>query len=139
MILSGKTEVASPERLSGHNQSRFRTLEYDRVSAPDSIFYSELHRYVVKAELPPKTREKTNFGLAQFVIFKNNCLLAYTPRDHPDTRRTSTIVDYSKRNTHTSYRIAAAVIQKYTAVKPLYRQLRNDTRKSFSWPGLSTS
>ena len=47
MILSGKTEVASPERLSGHNQSRFRTLEYDRTSAPDSIFYSELHRYVV--------------------------------------------------------------------------------------------
>ena len=47
MLLSGKTEVASPERLSGHNQSRFRTLEYDRTPAPSSIFYSELHRYVV--------------------------------------------------------------------------------------------
>ena len=32
-----------------------------------------------KAELPPKTREKTDFGLAQFVSFKNICLLAYTP------------------------------------------------------------
>ena len=47
MLLSGKPEVASPERLSGHNQSCFRTLEYDRTPAPDSIFYSELHRYVV--------------------------------------------------------------------------------------------
>ena len=47
MLLSGKTGVASPEKLSGHNQSRFRTLQYDRIPAPDSIFYSELHRYVV--------------------------------------------------------------------------------------------
>ena len=46
MLLSGKTEVASPEKLSGRNQSRFRILEYDRIPAPDSIFYSELHRYV---------------------------------------------------------------------------------------------
>ena len=30
MLLSGKTEVASPEELSGHNQSRFRILQYDR-------------------------------------------------------------------------------------------------------------
>ena len=46
MLLSGKTEVvASPEKLSGHNQPRFRTLEYDRIPAPNSIFYSELHRY----------------------------------------------------------------------------------------------
>ena len=50
-----------------------------------------------KAELPPKTREKTDFGLAQFVFSKNNCLLAYTPRGHLDTRRTSIIVDYSTR------------------------------------------
>ena len=48
MLLSGKTEVASPEKLSGHNQSRFRTQEYDRIPAPNSIFYSKLHRYVVK-------------------------------------------------------------------------------------------
>ena len=47
MLLSGKTEVASPEKLSGHNRPRFRTLEYDRIPAPDSIYYSELHRYVV--------------------------------------------------------------------------------------------
>ena len=47
MLLPGKTEVASPEKLSGHNQYRFRTLEYDRIPAPNSIFYSELHRYVV--------------------------------------------------------------------------------------------
>ena len=47
MLLSEKTEIASPEKLSGHNQSRFRILEYDRIPAPDSIFYSELHRYVV--------------------------------------------------------------------------------------------
>ena len=49
MLLSGKTEVASLEKLSGHNQSRFRTLEYDRIPAPDSIFYSEPHRYVVES------------------------------------------------------------------------------------------
>ena len=36
-----------PEKLSRHNQSRFRTVEYDRIPAPDSMFYSELHRYVV--------------------------------------------------------------------------------------------
>ena len=48
MLLSGKTEIASPEKLSGHNQSRFRILEYDRIPAPDSIFYSELHRCVVQ-------------------------------------------------------------------------------------------
>ena len=47
MLLSGKTEVASPEKLSAHNQSRFRVQQYDRILAPDSIFYSELHRYVV--------------------------------------------------------------------------------------------
>ena len=47
MLLSGKTEVASPEKLSGHNQHIFRILEYNRIPAPDSIFYSELHRYVV--------------------------------------------------------------------------------------------
>ena len=64
-----------------------------------------------KTEFPPKTRERTDFGLAQSVLFKNNCLLAYTPRDYPDTRRSSIIVDYSTRNTHTLYRIAAAVIQ----------------------------
>ena len=29
MLLSGKTEVASPEKLSGHNQSRVEILEYD--------------------------------------------------------------------------------------------------------------
>ena len=50
-----------------------------------------------KAELPPKTREKTDFGLAQFVLLNNNCLFTYAPRDHPDTRRTSIIVDYSTR------------------------------------------
>ena len=47
MLLSGKTEVASPEKLSAHNQSRFRVQQYDRILAPDSIFYSELHGYVV--------------------------------------------------------------------------------------------
>ena len=47
-----------------------------------------------KVELPPKTSEKTEFGLVQFVLLKNNCLLAYTPRDHPDTRPTSILVDY---------------------------------------------
>ena len=47
MLLSGKTEVASPEKCSGHNQSRFRAQEYDRIPPPNSIFYSELHRYVV--------------------------------------------------------------------------------------------
>ena len=47
MLLSGKTEVASPEKLSAHNQFRFRVQQYDRILAPDSIFYSELHRYVV--------------------------------------------------------------------------------------------
>ena len=47
MLLSGKTEVASPEKLSAHNQSRFRVQQYDRILAPDSIFYSELHRFVV--------------------------------------------------------------------------------------------
>ena len=47
MLLSGKTEVASSEKLSGHNQSRFRILEYDRIPAPGSIFYSELHGCVV--------------------------------------------------------------------------------------------
>ena len=46
MLLTGKTEIASPEKLSGHNQSRFGIIEYDRIPAPDSIFYSELHRYV---------------------------------------------------------------------------------------------
>ena len=39
-----------------------------------------------KAELPPMTREKTDFVSTQS---KNRCLLAYTPGDHPDTRRTS--------------------------------------------------
>ena len=48
MPLSGKTEVASPEKLSVHNQSRFRVQQYDRILAPDSIFDSELHQYVVK-------------------------------------------------------------------------------------------
>ena len=48
MLLSGKTEVASsPEKVSGHYQSRFRTLEYDRIPAPNSMLYSELHRYVI--------------------------------------------------------------------------------------------
>ena len=47
MLLSGKTEVASPEKLSAHNQSRFRVQQYDRILATDFIFYSELHRYVV--------------------------------------------------------------------------------------------
>ena len=37
MLLSGKTEVASPERLSGHNQSRFRTL--DTIEFPLRILY----------------------------------------------------------------------------------------------------
>ena len=46
-LLSGKTEIASPGKLSAHNQSRFRVQQYDRILAPDSIFYSELHRYVV--------------------------------------------------------------------------------------------
>ena len=32
---------------TGPNRPRFRTLEYDRIPAPDSIYYSELHRYVV--------------------------------------------------------------------------------------------
>ena len=49
MLLSGKTEVASPEKLSAHNQSRFRVQQYDRILAPDSVFYSELHRYVVQS------------------------------------------------------------------------------------------
>ena len=49
MLLSGKTEVASPEKLSAHNQSRFRVQQYDRILAPDSIFYSELHQYVVSS------------------------------------------------------------------------------------------
>ena len=48
MLLSGKTEVASPEKLSAHNQSRFRVQQYDRILAPDSIFYTELHRYLVE-------------------------------------------------------------------------------------------
>ena len=51
MLLSGKTEVASPKKLSGHNQSRFRILQYNRIPAPDSIliFYSKLHRYIVRS------------------------------------------------------------------------------------------
>ena len=53
------------------------------------------------ADLPPKTGEKTDFGLAQFVLLRNNCLLAYTPRDHPDTCRTNIKVDYSTQNRHT--------------------------------------
>ena len=36
MLLSGKTEVASPEKLSGHNHPRFLILGYDRIPAPDS-------------------------------------------------------------------------------------------------------
>ena len=47
MLLSGKTEVTSPEKLSAYNQTRFRVQQYDRILAPDSIFYSELHRCVV--------------------------------------------------------------------------------------------
>ena len=42
---------------------------------------------ICKAEFPPKTREKTDFALAQFVLLENNCLMAYTPRDRPDIRR----------------------------------------------------
>ena len=34
-----------------------------------------------KAELPPTTRGKSNFVLAQFVISKSSCLLACTPQD----------------------------------------------------------
>ena len=49
MLLSGKTEVASPEKLSAHNQSRFRVQQYDRILAPGSIFYSEVHPYVVNS------------------------------------------------------------------------------------------
>ena len=44
---------------------------------------------ICEAELPSKTGEKTDFGLAQFVILKNNCLLVHTPRGRPNTRRTS--------------------------------------------------
>ena len=51
-------------------------------------------RYFVfcKAELPPKARERTDIGLAQFVVSKNLCLLVYTPRDHPDIRRTRPVL-----------------------------------------------
>ena len=51
MLLSGKTEVASPEKLSAQNQSRFRVQQYDRILAPDSIFYSDLHPCVVSCKV----------------------------------------------------------------------------------------
>ena len=55
VLLLRKTEVASPEKLSAHNQSRFRLQQYDSILAPDSIFYSELHRYVVFCSIIPCT------------------------------------------------------------------------------------
>ena len=81
-----------------------------------------------KTQLPPKTREETEFGLAQFVLFKNNCLLAYTPRDHPGTRRTSIVVDYSTRKTRTSYRIAEAFIQTVIMYKKFNNATTNTSR-----------
>ena len=64
---------------------------------------------VCKDELPPKTREKTDFGLAQFVLSKHNCCWPTRPEIIP------THCDwYYSRLQYTrtsSYRIAAALIQ----------------------------
>ena len=67
MLLSGKTEVASPEKLSAHNQSRFRVQQYDRILTPDSIFDSELHRYVASIAMQGHRfffKNKNNEGTA---------------------------------------------------------------------------